>query len=194
MKSFFELIDRMNACQEAERADLERQVWADYGVEKAVLALDMSEFSLSVRRSGIVSYLGMIRRMQVVTRPVVQTCGGEIVKYQADNLMAVFPRTQQAIAAAVEINRALPAAPDVTPVSIGIDYGRFLEIPGQDCFGDAVNIAYKLGEDLARPGEVLLSAAAHASLAGDCAYSLRPQRASISGLELSVFGVAYSER
>ena len=194
MKTFFELIDRMNACQDVERAELERQVWTAYGVEKAVLALDMSEFSLSVRRSGIVSYLGAIRRMQVVTQPIVQACGGEIVKYQADNLMAVFSRTQQAIAAAVEINRALPAGPGVTPVSIGIDHGRFLEIPGRDCFGDPVNIAYKLGEDLARPGEVLVSAAAHASLAGDSAFQLRSQRASISGLELSVFSVAYSER
>jgi adenylate cyclase len=193
MKRFFELIDRMHACPDAERPALEQQIWGNYGVEKSVLALDMSEFSLSVRRSGIVSYLGLIRRMHVVTRPIVQACGGEVIKYLADNLMAVFPRPQQAVAAAVEINRAIASAQGMTRVSIGIDHGRFLMVTGKDCFGDPVNVAYKLGEDLARPGEILISAATHTALAGDCAYPLRSQDVSISGLQLSVYSVMYRD-
>ena len=74
------------------------------------------------------------------------------------------------------------------PALARLDHGRFLLVPGEDCYGDTVNVACKLGEDLARPGEVLLTAAAKAQL-GDCPYPLREQVASITGLELRTYSV-----
>ena len=35
-------------------------------------------------------------------------------------------------------------------ISCGIDYGRILLVDDKDCFGDAVNRASKLGEDVRR--------------------------------------------
>lgn len=191
MQSFFSLIDHLNRSPAPERARIEELIWSNFGVEKTVMALDMSEFSLAVRRAGILPYLGMIRRMQVMTGPVVHECGGEVIKYQADNLMAVFPDARGAVGAAVRINQSMPAAGDSPGASIGIDHGRFLMIPGRDCFGDPVNVAYKLGEDLARPGEILITAAARAQLAEDCPHRLLEQRVSISGLELLAYRVEY---
>ena len=192
MQSFFALIDHLNSCAEDERARVQERVWSAFGVEKAILALDMSEFSLSVRRSGILPYLGQIRRMQVTTAPIVRECGGEVVKYVADNLMAVFPDGAEAVRAAVMINRELPASDTGPAVSIGIDHGRFLMIPGADCFGDPVNVAYKLGEDLARPGEILVTAAVRARLGEKAGHELREQQVSISGLEFVAYSVVYS--
>jgi class 3 adenylate cyclase len=142
MQSFFALIDELNACAGAQRAKAEAALWSRFGVERAILALDMSEFSLAVRRDGIMSYLGAIRRMQIVSGPIVRACGGEVVKYLADNLMAVFARAGEAVSAAVRINQALANPQPGINVSIGIDFGRFLMVPGKDCFGDPVNIAY----------------------------------------------------
>ena len=197
LQSFFALIDHLSTVDSANRASVEQLVWSTFGVEKAILALDMSQFSLSVRRTGILSYLCLIRHMQVLTGPVVQEHGGEVIKYEADNLMAVFPGAADAVAAAVRINQALRAAPtpagqDAIAVSIGIDYGRFLMVPGEDCYGDAVNIAYKLGEDLARPGEILITAAARERLGERFPHSLKAQQVSISGLEFSAFSVGYA--
>jgi class 3 adenylate cyclase len=192
MQSFFALVDQLNACSGAERARAEEAVWSRFGVEKAILALDMSEFSLSVRRNGIMSYLGSIRRMQIVTEPIVRASGGEVVKYLADNLMAVFDRAGDAVRAAVRINQALAEARDGISVSIGIDYGRFLMVPGKDCYGDPINIAYKLGEDLARPSEILITAAARERLEAGFPHALSEQQVSFSGLQVTAYGVLYS--
>lgn len=196
MKSFFTLIDRLNTAPSEERQAIKDDVWNAFGVEKAILCLDMSQFSLSVRRRGIVSYLGQIRRMHVVTAPIVQRLRGVVVKYLADNLMAVFGDARDAVEAAVQINRALadaapPPGADAFCVAIGIDFGRFLMVPGRDCFGDPVNVAYKLGEDLARPREILVTAAVRERLGEGFAYPLIEQRASLSGLEILAYAVQY---
>ena len=104
--AFFALIDRLPNVAEADRASLEAEIWERFGVERAVMALDMSHFSLTVRRSGILSYLGLIRRMQVVTKPIVEAHGGSLVEFHADNLMAVFPDVPQAVDAGIAMNRA----------------------------------------------------------------------------------------
>ncbi len=189
MQSFFALIDDLNACAGTERARVEEALWQRFGVEKAILALDMSQFSLTVRRDGILSYLGSIRSMQLATEPIVRANGGEVVKCLADNLMAVFGSADEAVRAAVNINQALAGA-GIT-VGIGIDYGRFLMIPERDCYGDPINIAYKLGEDLARPKEILITAAARERLRPGFPHALSEQPVSFSGLQLVVYGVRY---
>ena len=190
-QSFFALIDHLNSCTAQDRARVEELVWNAFGVERAIMALDMSDFSLTARRDGILPYLGQIRRMQVVTGPIVRECGGEVIKYVADNLMAVFPDGREAVRAAVKINQALPSERGAPAVSVGIDYGRFLMIPGEDCYGDPVNVAYKLGEDLARPGEILITANVRARLEPETD-SLREQQVSISGLEFLAYSVVYA--
>ena len=192
MQPFFALIDQLNACTGAERARAEAAVWSRFGVEKAILALDMSEFSLAVRRDGIMSYLGAIRRMQIVTEPIVRACGGEVVKYLADNLMAVFGSAGEAVHAAVRINQALADPAPGIGVGIGIDFGRFLMVAGKDCYGDPVNVAYKLGEDLARPREILITAAARERLEAGFPHALSEQQVSFSGLQVIAYGVLYS--
>ena len=178
MKEFFELIDRMNDAAGGERAELERRLAANYQCHNAVLALDMSGFSLSVRRSGIVSYLCCIRRMQQAMQPLLPEFRGELVKFEADNLLAVFDEPRMAVAAARAMVRAAREIP--LGVAIGVDYGPILLVPGQDCFGDAVNIAYKLGEDVAREGEVLITRAMGERL---------PRGEPFEALELSIAGV-----
>lgn len=195
-RDFFALVDRLPAAPEAERVALEAEIWERFGVERAVMALDMSHFSLTVRRSGILGYLGLIRRMQIVTRPIVEAHRGALVEFHADNLMAVFPDVPQAVDAGVAMNRAFDAQrkPDGTPmieVAIGIDYGRFLFVDGCRCFGDTVNTAFKLGEDLAHAGEILLTANARARLAPDFPLALSEQQFSISGLELLAFNIQH---
>ena len=65
MQAFLALVDRLNEARAEERARVEAEIWERFGVEQALLALDMSQFSLSVRRSGILPYLGLIRRMSM---------------------------------------------------------------------------------------------------------------------------------
>jgi adenylate cyclase len=197
LQAFYSWIDRLRAAAPDDRAEVEAKIWAEYGVEKAVFALDMSQFSLFVRRNGILAYLGLIREMQQATVPVVESAGGHVVKCEADNLLALFDTPQQAIAAGVSINRLLDArraqASDrPLEVSIGIDFGRILWIQGADCFGDPVNLAFKLGEDLAHAREILVTDRVREALGESTPYPIEELRMSISGLELTAYRVHYS--
>lgn len=185
MNAFFSLIDQLNRHPQ-QKEELESLIWQTFGARKAILALDMSGFSLTVRREGILAYLRQIRRMQEAALPLVRQCMGDIVKCEADNLMAVFDHCPDAVNAAVAINRACAAIGQ--PVSIGIDYGHILLIPATDCYGDAVNLAFKLGEDIARADEVLLTDAVRQQLEPGLP-SLKEEHFSISGLDLRVWRV-----
>ena len=189
MQAFLALVDRLNEAGADERARVEAEIWERFGVERALLSLDMSHFSLSVRRSGILPYIALIRRMQAVTRPIVEAGGGTVIKYAADNMIAVFETADEAAAAALAINRAIVQGGEKFAVAMGIDFGRFLLIDGADCYGDTVNVACKLGEDVAESGEVLLTAAARARLDPAFPHRLREQVVSVSGIEVHVFAV-----
>lgn len=189
MRAFFSVIDRYAQADAAERERLEPEIWRRYGVDRALLALDMSEFSLSVRRDGVLSYLCRIRRMHFITEPVVLEYGGEVVKYEADNLLAAFVDANQAMQAAVAMRHLMMSDARAQPVSIGLAYGRILLIPGSDAHGDAVNTAFKLGEDLAETGEILASRSFAEALGSDHRYTLEPQDISVAGLRLDAFRV-----
>ena len=56
-------------------------------------------------------------------------------------------------------NEALPAAEE-TQIAIGIGYGSVLDVGDGHLYGDEMNLAFKLGEDLGTAQEVLLTPAA----------------------------------
>ena len=116
---------------------------------------------------------------------------GEVVKNEADNLLAVFDSVADAVAAGLAMVRGAMAEGQspVLAFSVGIDVGDILLIHQEDCFGDAVNLAYKLGEDIARPGEVLVTRAVRDSLGADPALEFSEMQISISGMEVSTFSV-----
>lgn len=164
------LLDARN--EHPERlASIDAVIAAEFAQTHAVLVLDMSGFSRLVARYGTTHYLAMIRRMQTTAVPMVQNHGGRLVKQEADNLFCVFRTVDQAVAGArgincafAEANRFLPEDWDIH-VSIGIGFGEVLMIDECDMFGHEMNLASKLGEDVALAGQVLLTEAAHAALA-----------------------------
>lgn len=193
---FEELLLRYSQVADAEeRRRLEAGIWAEFGCERAVLVVDMSGFSQLTERHGIVHYLSMVRRMQIIAGPIVRGHDGVILKFEADNAFAMFPAVDAALEAAFELNDAFDAANLDTPdeldirIACGIDHGPILVIEQLDFFGDAVNCASKLGEDLARPGEVLLSARA-ARFAEPARWQLQPVAFKVSGLELAAMQVS----
>jgi hypothetical protein len=80
MKAFSMLLDRLIAATPEQRPAIEQVLRDAFGKRKAVLALDMSNFTLSVRRDGILPYLCRIRQMHRLTLPIVQAHLGEVVK------------------------------------------------------------------------------------------------------------------
>ena len=182
-----------------ERHNIEETLWADYGGEYAVFILDMSGFSLLTRKYGIVHYLSMVRRMQLTTEPIVKSYGGNMIKYEADNCFAVFPDPLAAINAAIAMQHAFTASNLLTSddldihISCGIDYGKLLIIGHEDCFGDPVNRASKIGEDLATSGEILVTQEAMQMIPVEAGIKSRAINVSISGITIPAFAVEYQK-
>ncbi len=191
MHAFSALLDTLIAAPPERKPAIEHMLLETFQRRKAVLALDMSGFTLSVRRDGILAYLCQIRRMHSITRPLVLAHGGSVVKNEADNLLAVFDDVGDAVAAALAMVQASMAEGQAPALSftVGIDVGDILLIDQVECFGDAVNLAYKLGEDIARPGEVLLTPQARSAVSAKAGWAFTEMQISVSGLEVTAFAV-----
>lgn len=182
-----------------ERKTIERSLWTDYGAEFAVFVLDMSGFSLLTRKYGIVHYLAMVRRMQLTTEPIVKSHGGFMIKYEADNCLAMFPEPGAAVRAAIEMQNAFAASNLLTPedqdihISCGVDFGKVLIIGREDCFGDPVNRASKIGEDVAAAGEILVTKEAMDMIPADAGIKAREINVSISGISIPAFMIDYKK-
>jgi class 3 adenylate cyclase len=182
-----------------ERKEIEETLWSSYGAEYAVFVLDMSGFSLLTRKYGIVHYLSMVRRMQLTTEPIVKAYGGSMIKYEADNCFAVFPDPLAAVNAAIAMQHAFEASNILTPddfdihIACGIDYGKLLIIGHEDCFGDPVNRASKMGEDIAATGEVLVTKEAMEMIPASANIKAREIVISISGITIPAFVIQYKK-
>jgi adenylate cyclase len=168
--AFRMLLGRWLATAEPDRPQVEKDILRVFEEPLSIFVLDMSGFSSSVMRHGIIHFLAMIQQMHEVTEPIILAQGGEVVKYIGDDILAVFDDPDEAYEAALEIIRAVAARNHDFPrefrirVAIGIGFGPTLFVPGVDVWGDQANQAFKLGEDTAGPEEILLTAAAHAAL------------------------------
>lgn len=180
-----------------ERHRIEDSLWTEFGTEYAVFVLDMSGFSLLTRKYGIVHYLSMVRRMQLTTAPIVKSYGGFMIKYEADNCFAVFPDPLSAVNAAIAMQHAFRASNGLTSddldihISCGIDYGKILMVGHEDCFGDPVNRASKMGEDLAVAGEILITQEAMQMIPAGAGIKAREMNVSISGITIPAYLIAY---
>jgi class 3 adenylate cyclase len=197
-KKFQDLLLRFSKeTTEDGRREIEQRLWNEYGTERVVFVLDMSGFSLLTRKYGIIHYLSMVRRMQLTAEPIVKTYGGNMIKFEADNCFAVFPDTLSAIHAALTLQMAFKSSNLLTTdefdisISCGIDYGKILIVGNSDCFGDAVNRACKLGEDVATAGEILVTVDAVNTINGGLDFKLREMNISVSGINIPAYAIEY---
>lgn len=190
-KQLERLLDLRN--EHPERlAAIDAQIRALFEAERAILVLDMCGFSRLTIRHGIIHYLSMIRRMQRTVVPLVRDGGGTLVKTEADNLFATFTTVPRALSTALAIHAALARVNAVLPedwdvhVGIGIGFGLLLLVGEDDVFGSEMNLASKLGEDLAKAGDVLLTEAAHRR-AGARAQRFVARRSRTGGMRLTYY-------
>jgi class 3 adenylate cyclase len=172
-------------------AQIDAQVSEIFGETHAVLVMDMSGFSRLTIKHGIMHFLAMIHRMNAIVVPAIEEHGGQVIKTEADNVFAIFPEVQAALETAIDINRRLSAANTMLPDEMdihgkfGIGYGEVLIVESKDLFGSEVNLASKLGEDLARREEILLTESAFNRLDAGTV-EVEEIEMSISGLQLLV--------
>lgn len=149
---------------DADKAEaIRKDIWERFGTDGAVFISDMASFSSTSRKLGVCHFLKLIHRTRQLVRPVIERNDGVLLKCDADNCYAFFKEPDNAIKASFDVSAAIYALNDSFGLaeqiylSIGIDYGRVLLIGDVDFYGDPVNTASKLGEDLANHAETLIT-------------------------------------
>lgn len=178
------------------REDIAKAIEETFTQERALMVLDLSGFSRTTQKKGIVPFLLMINQMRRLATPMIEERGGGIVKAEADNLYCLFATATDAVQAARQIARQLDTANLVLPsdsalyASFGIGYGRILNIADEDLWGDEVNQTSKLGEDIAERGQILLTEAAWSQVK-DEGLDASEEHVTISGLDLIYYSISH---
>ena len=163
-KEFDSMIAAFADEADADKAEAVRQrIWDRFGTDGTVFISDMASFSSTSRKLGVCHFLKLIHRTRRLVGPVIERNNGTLLKCDADNCYAFFKEPDDAIRASFDVSDALYDLNDSFGLaeqiylSIGIDYGRVLLVDDVDFFGDPVNTASKLGEDLAVRAETLVT-------------------------------------
>jgi adenylate cyclase len=152
---------------EMTEADFDRK----YRRECAVMNMDMTGLTSSAMRHGELQSLLRIVDAQKVCIPILQEFEAELIRCFADNIVALFAEPGNALDAALEMHRRIElfrssslASGDPTQCCIGIGFGSVFAIGPNLAQGDEMNRASKLGEDIARANETLVTERAYAAL------------------------------
>ncbi len=147
----------------ADRAAIDQRIWDLFGEQWAVMFTDLSGFSRQVASFGIIHFLQVIYESLRELTPMIERHDGILLKVEADSMMVIFRQPTSALAAAIEMMRRLEAynvergADEQILLCVGLGFGRVLRIGDDDVFGPEVNAASKLGEDIARAREILVT-------------------------------------
>jgi class 3 adenylate cyclase len=151
----------------------------------------MASFSSTSRKLGVCHFLKLIYRARRIISPIIAANNGKLLKCDADNCYAYFSSTDDAIRASFDVNAAMFQANQASDLaehihlSVGIDYGDLLLVGSEDFYGDPVNTASKLGEDIAIRGETLVTERAIAESSYVAPENVERMVARISDIEIS---------
>jgi adenylate cyclase len=131
----------------------------------AILAADVAGYSrlMGANEVGTLRALKTLRKELV--DPAVARHGGRIVKLTGDGILIEFASAVDAVASAVEVQRAVARRNAGTPQErrieyrVGVNIGDVI-VDGEDIYGDGINVAARL-EALAEPGGVWISGTVH---------------------------------
>ena len=148
-----------------QRGDLTEAEFNDkYHWQKAILSMDMTGFTSAAIRQGELNSLLRIVDAQKVVIPVLEDFGADLIRCFADDIVALFDDPGIAIDAALETHRRVQlfndsglASEHPTRCCAGIGYGSVFRIGPNLAQGDEMNRSSKLGEDIARANETLIT-------------------------------------
>lgn len=160
----------------ADKDKIDARIWDLFGEEWAVMFTDLAGFSSGVASFGIIHFLQLIYESQRLLTPCIDAHDGILLKVEGDSLLIIFRNIAKAIECADAMQRVChdynfgrePA--ERIGLCVGLGFGRVLRIGDRDVYGSEVNAAAKLGEDIARAGEVLVTGAVCDAAAGVYAF------------------------
>ena len=124
---------------------------------------DLAGFSSGVASFGIIHFLQIIQESQRLLIPCIDSFDGILLKMDGDSMMVIFRNITKAIECAFAMQAVCAtynADRDETEqirLCVGLGFGEMLRIGDRDAYGSEVNAAAKLGEDIAKAHEILVT-------------------------------------
>jgi class 3 adenylate cyclase len=149
----------------------EAEFVAKYRTKAALLSLDMTGFTRTTIEQGELQGLLLIIELHKFCGPVFNQYDAHYVRAFADNFVALFDNPNKALDCAFEIHHrfqsftpAKSSGRNLKQCCIGIGYGTIYTIGIDKAMGDEMNRTSKLGEDIAKGSETLITEGAFAIL------------------------------
>jgi adenylate cyclase len=127
----------------------------------AILIADVVGYSRLMGANEVATLRALKMLRKELIDPAIAKHGGRIVKLTGDGILIEFASAVDAVASAVEVQRAMARRNAGSPQArrieyrIGINIGDII-VDGEDIYGDGVNVAARL-QALAEPGGVWIS-------------------------------------
>jgi len=154
---------------------------AKYRYRTAILTLDLTGFTVSCFEGGEPEAFLRILDVQKICVPALRERGATLVRAFADDIVALFNDAGLALDAAFELHRRVALfraqhRPGGAPFEccVGIGYGDVYAFGPNRAMGDEMNRSSKLGEDIARGGETLITQNVFEALRGRMDVVLEP--------------------
>ncbi len=163
-----------------------RRIRSRFVKEVTLFCSDMSGFSRICKAEGILHFLALLKTMQSIMLPILESHGGELIKVAADNLFVIFDSPTQAMEATWKCFAAAKAFSqgkiknNSILISAGLATGPMWVVRGVDVFGNTANLAFELGENMASK-ELLVDASVAEACARDARYSFDWREGEIIG-------------
>ncbi|SHH19842.1 adenylate/guanylate cyclase domain-containing protein [Clostridium grantii] len=135
----------------------ETEINKRYGEEKAILLIDCTEFTNNTTRDGIIKSLQSVLLIKKLIKSMQSEYSAVIIKQIGDSFMLIFDEVDYSIDFGQILIEEVKHSNIKTKVKIGIGYGFILNNDNEDIFGEQVNFASKLGEELAEESEMLIT-------------------------------------
>jgi adenylate cyclase len=193
-----EFFSKLLTRHQGNAEEFDRELCAEHETTGTIMVCDSSGFTRITREKGVLHFLALLMQSYKLSIPVVKNMGGVLLKDDADNLIARFESPEVATLCASRLQQLHHERNQSVPIDehfhicIGIDYGKFIKLD-DDCFGDAVNIAYKLGEDVAEKGEILTTHSVASKLSSAIIYTPIGER-EIGHVQTMVYRVLWQNR
>ena len=150
---------------DTNKIEIDQRIWDLFGEEWCVMMTDLAGFSRQVAEYGIIHFLQTIYESERLLLPVIEQHEGFLLKTDGDSLLVIFRKPQKALQCALVMQQVLipyneaKLEQERVHLCIGLGFGKILRVGNTEVFGAEVNAACKLGEDLAKQGETLVTGA-----------------------------------
>ena len=157
-----QLFERLRGRTKANADAMDGAIEKECVTELTVMMCDSSGFTRRTHAYGILHFLAVMTDVHDRVEPIVIKHRGTVISRGAENLLAVFDEPAHGVDAAIAMQRLLArfnegkADRDQFQLCMGFHHGSVLRLK-DSIFGDKVNIAAKIGEDLASAEEILVT-------------------------------------